>query len=172
MRLFVLALLLLTGCRSTAPPDVLLLTQLRDEMPRIAQLEVSYGLVFTHQRPNRIISDDYYIREDVARAYYGYPLEEVKIAVHGGLLFVRLPEPRKISVDRRIKRVRITHPNYQPLDHTGTPIDIDAVLTADLEALENRYQQRTLAMTRALSRHYFEALAQRHGLKLVLYRPL
>lgn len=168
MKILFVLLLLLAGCRMTEPGEAFLLARIIDDIPQIAHLEASYGLVFTHHLPNRIISDDYYVREDVASVYYGYPLEDLRIDIRNGNLYVRLPKPRKISVDRRIKTVRITHPSYHPLDENGSPIDIDAVMVSRLHEIENHYEHRTAAMTRALSRQYFEALAHRHGLKLKL----
>jgi len=92
----------------------------------------------------------------------------LKIDVRNGNLYVRLPKPRKIAVDRKVKDIRLTHPNYQPLDDDGKPIDIDAVMVSRLEEIERHYEERTAAMTRNLSRQYFEALAHRHGLRLKL----
>jgi len=152
----------------TEPGDALMLATIIEDIPQVAHLEVSYGLFFTHHQPNRIISDDYYVREDVARVYYGFLLEDLRIAVRNGRLYVRLPKPQKISVDRQIKTVRVTHPSYQPLDQNGNLIDIDAVMRLKLNEIESRYEQRTLAMTKALSRNYFAAFAHRHGLKLKL----
>ncbi|MBD1401668.1 DUF4230 domain-containing protein [Pelovirga terrestris] len=168
MKILFVLLLLLTGRRMAEQSDVLLLATIIEDVPQVAHLEVSYGLVFTHHQPNRIISDDYYVREDVARVYYGFLLDEVKIDVRHGHLYVRLPKPQKISVDRQIKTVRVTHPSYQPLDQNGNPIDIDAVMVSRLNEIEAHYEHRTVAMTRNLSRQYFTALAHRHGLKLKL----
>ncbi len=168
MKILFVLLLLLAGCRMTEPGDVLLLDTIIEDIPQIAHLEVSYGLVFTHHQPNRIISDDFYIREDMVRVSYGYPFEDIKIEIRDDLLVVRLPKPRKISVDRKVKGIRLTHPDYQPLDENGHPIDIDAVMVSKLNDIERHYEHRTAAVTRNLSRQYFEALAHRHGLKLKL----
>ena len=168
MKWYGILLLLLVGCRTEPDLERLLLSEIRQDIQYVAQLEASYGLVFIHHQPNRIISDDFYIREDMVRVSYGYPFEDIKIEIRDDLLVVRLPKPRKISVDRKVKGIRLTHPNYKPLDENGKPIDIEAVMVSKLNEIEIHYEQRTVAMTRNLSRQYFAALAHRHGLKLKL----
>lgn len=164
MRIALLLLLLLVGCRTEPKLERLQLSDIKQDIQYVAHLEASYGLVFTHHQPNCIISDDFYIREDMVRVNYGYPLEDIEI--RDDVLLVRLPKPKKISVDRQVKDIRLTHPSYQPLDDNDQPIDIDAVMVSRLEEIEARYKERTVAMVRNLSRQYFEALAHRHGLKL------
>ena len=167
MRLALLLLLLLVGCRTEPIIDRLLLSDIQQDLQYVEQLEASYGLVFTHYLPNRVISDDFYIREDSVKVAYGYPVEDMMIDVRDGVLLVRLPKPRKISVNRKVKDIRLTHPAYQPLDDNGQPIDIDTMMVLRLEEIEAHYRERSIAMARTLSRQYFETLAHWHGLKLI-----
>jgi len=147
-------------------------SKIKSDAPYLAQLSAVYGLVFSNYHPNRIESDDFYIRKDKAGVFYGYSLNDAEIKVIKGkdqnILHVRLPMPKQISVDRRVMSVDITHEKYKPIDSKGQIINVDEWMNNELETLTKKYEEKSIEMTKAISRQYFESLSKRFGLKLNL----
>ena len=129
-------------------------------------------MAFTNHRENLLQSDDFYVRKDQAKVFYGYSLKEAEIKVikENGekILSVKLPNPRKISTDRKVLSIETTHEGYQPVDEDGKSINVDEWMNQTLDDAIAKYEEKTIEMTQTVSKQYFEALAERFGLKLKL----
>lgn len=163
------------ACQKAASVNYLeqkLITKVKQDSPHIAHLEASYGLAFINYRENLILSTDFYIREDQAKVFYGYALDqaEIKVIQEGKqkILSVKLPQPKQVSIDRNVASLEITHKDYRPVDEKGKPIDVDAWMMQKLEEAVKKYETKTIDMTRTISHEYFETLAHRFGMKLKL----
>lgn len=167
------SLLLFQACEDDIALERQITTKVKEDAVYLAQLEAVYGLVFTNQRENWISSDDIYIRKDLASVYYGYSLDDAEITVKDNeqgvkTLYVNLPVPEKVSIDRRIVSLHSTHDDYQPVDEDEKYINIDEQLNSHLDRVLEKYEERTIEMTKKISRQYFDNLAARFGLKLEL----
>ncbi len=149
-----------------------LVTRIKQDSPHIAHLEAAFGLAFTNVGPNWITSDDFYIRTDHAKVFYGYALQEAEIKIteedDQKILIVKLPQPKQVSIDRGVTSLELTHKDYRPVDEDGKLIDVDAWMVQKLEEAIQKYEDRTLEMTKTISREYFETLAHRFGMILRL----
>ncbi|GKH61272.1 hypothetical protein [Campylobacter ureolyticus] len=52
-------------------------------MGYLSNLEAFYGIDFTNTSKNLIRSNDFYVRVDDVRIFYGYPLDKIKVKVYG-----------------------------------------------------------------------------------------
>jgi hypothetical protein len=171
-----LLLLLLAGCHQTADRAVERRIQalVREDGAHLANLEATYGVAFTSATES-FFSDKLYIRRDIARVYYGHALDaaEIRVARRQGrrVLLVRLSTPARIATDRRILSAETSHDRYKP-EVGGEPVDVEKVMNEQLDATIERYRERTLEMTKAMSREYFASLAHRFDLELdFAFRP-
>ena len=149
-----------------------IVAKVQQDTPYLAQLEATYSLAFTNYRPNTITSDDFYVRKDLASVFYGYALKEAEIhVIHKNdedILSVKLPNPKQISIDRKILSIENAHEGYLPLDQEKHPINVDAWMNEHLQKAIQQYEEKTIEMTKTMSQQYFEAMAHRFGLKLKL----
>lgn len=147
-------------------------SKVKEDAPHLAQLEAVYGIVFTNKQKNLIFHDDIYLRRDRASVYYGYNLDKavIKVTEEGDkrILNVTLPVPKQISIDRKVVEVNSTHKGYHPEDEDGNLINVDEQIHKHLQKVVRSYEDKTIEMTRNLSKQYFEALADRFGCELNL----
>lgn len=140
--------------------------------PYIAHLEAVYQISFANYKENFFESDDYYIRIDKANVSYGYPLDKILIKISKSdnqkILHVRLPNPKRISIDRSIMSQELTHVDYKPIDKEKNYINVDKEIQDKFDKILEKYESKHFEMTRNVSREYFETLAHRFGLKLNL----
>lgn len=172
----VLLMLFIAGCDqkteiSTEQKSESIRSKILDTGPALSQMEALFSLHFTHHSPNKILSDDFYIRRDQATAFYGYDLNKLKIKIGKkdgqDTLFVEFPEVILISTDRRIiEPPEYAHKNYSPKNDEGKAINVDHLMDKKLNSLISKYQSKSVEKTRELSELYFQALAKRHGLML------
>jgi hypothetical protein len=133
----------------------------------LANLEAIYGLAFTHFESSLIYSDEIYVREDEAKALYGFSLDKANIEITGNkVLNVILPLPKKVAVDKKTLFVSNVHDKYVPKDKNKNNIDIDLVLNEKLVEALNRHESATIEITKKMTKQYFETLASRYGLDL------
>ncbi|MCD6346782.1 MAG: hypothetical protein J7L96_05105 [Bacteroidales bacterium] len=148
------------------------MTKVKQDAPHIAHLEAIYGLAFINSRENRIYSTDFYIRKDQAKIFYGYELGQSKIKIvheeNQKVLFVKLPQPKQVSIDRNVVSLEVTHKKYTPIDEKGNPIDVDAWMMQKLKEVVQKYEEKTISMAQTISQEYFETIAHRFGMKLKL----
>ncbi|MGA1869953.1 MAG: hypothetical protein ACMUJM_15575 [bacterium] len=150
--------------------EITIKCKIKEDAACLSQMEAIYSLAFTHFRERTIVSDDIYLRRDLATVFYGYSFDKLQINIieedNERILHVSLPQPQIISYDRKTKQVECTHDSYHPTDETKKEIDIDKILDDKLKALVNKYEAKSIETTKELSRLYFKALAKRFGLKL------
>ncbi len=140
--------------------------RIQDDGAHLVQAQALYGMVYTTQN-KRFISKDFYIRRDSARVFYGYPIKDAKIKVEEGYLRVRLKRPVIVSIDKVTDTSFANNPDYRPTDREGT-VDVDREMNRHLQEMISQNQENSLAMTRQISRQYFDALAMHYGLVLDL----
>jgi hypothetical protein len=166
--------LALAGCADDETEQIehQIVSKVKSDAPYLAQLEAVYGVVFTNRKENMIFRDDMYIRKDKASVFYGYGLEEAEIEVveENGerVLRVRLPRPEQISIDRQTLQIESSSPRFKPVDTDGNLVNVDKEMDEHLRSVIGRYEDRTVEMTKNMSREYFLSLAQRYGLRLDL----
>ena len=94
----------------------MVVSKIKQETPYLANFETIYSLAFTNFQDNMIFSDNYYIRQDEATVFYGYSLKDATIKIkHKGddnILWVRLPNPERVSTDRKIVSIDEAHAKY------------------------------------------------------------
>lgn len=169
--------LLLTGCNDekidTKAQNEFLSEQIeekvRSEAGYLANLEASFGLDFINSRKNMIFGDDFYVRMDDLKAYYGIPLEKLKIEVKDQgtkkTLFVYIPNPILITVDKKTLDIQTRNQKYTPVDKNGKVINTDLELTKYMYCILDNYENKMLDMSRTISKEYFESLAYRFNMK-------
>lgn len=132
-----------------------IITKIRQETPYLANFETMYSLVFTNFRDNWIFSDDFYIRHDQANVFYGYALKDATIKLkredRKNMLWVQLPDPKQISIDRKIVSIESRHEDYQPIDGQKQPINVDKWMVQHLNSALEMYEEKSIAMTREMS---------------------
>ena len=165
-------ILVITGCnQSVVDQSDSIKSKILETGPALSQMEAIFSLHFTHHSPNKIISDDFYLRRDQATVFYGYDLNKLKIDIlkkdGKNILFVEFPEVILISKDRKIiQPPEFAHSGYSPKDDKEKSINVDKVMDDKLNRLIDKYQEKSLSKTKELSELYFQALAKRHGLLL------
>jgi len=172
-----LLIFLATTCSCSKDVDVKTLegsikSKVKKDGPHLAHLEAIYHILFVNEHKNLIASDDYYIRRDRASVYYGYEIEKAAIQVAQKnsikILQVVLPVPKKISIDKRVLYQGYTHSKYNPVDEDGNEIDVDREITKKLVDVRNKYDKKSIELTKQISRQYFESIAKLYNLKLNL----
>jgi hypothetical protein len=140
--------------------------------PHLTQMEAYYSLGYIHFDSNRITSDDFFIRRDLAKVAYGYNLADAKISVvkENGkkILSVKLPEPKYIMHDMKTLHLETAHKGFKPKNKDGNLVDIDKYLTEKLKKAIKEYEQKSIDTTKQISKQYFQALAFRYGFELNL----
>ena len=164
--------LLIFRLRHSDNLERVIVAKITQETAYLANFETMYSLSFTNFRDNWVLSDDFYIRQDQANVYYGYALKDATIRVKHddgkNTLFVHLPNPKQISIDRKPVIEESRHENYKPVDSEKREINVDKLMNEELNKAILQYEQRSIEMTKEMSRQYFEALAYRFGLELQL----
>jgi hypothetical protein len=169
---FACSSLLLTGCKDANQKKLAMIeSKVLENGPALSQMEAIFSLYYTHYSPNKVLSDDFYIRRDQATAFYGYNLSKIKIEIRKenniDTLFVEVPEVMLISKDRKISQLpEYAHENYTPKDANGRSINIDHIMDKKLDSLLKKYNSKSIEKTKELSEMYFKALAKRFGLAL------
>lgn len=108
-------------------------------MGYLSNLEAFYGIDFTNTSKNLIRSNDFYVRVDDVRIFYGYPLDKIEVKVYGSdkkTLYVKLPRPEQISIDRKIAHLKTRREKYAPVDENGTEFDVEKKM---LEAFKFKF---------------------------------
>ena len=165
-------LIFLPSCKNAKQSKLSMIeSKVLENGPALSQMEAVFSLYYTHYSPNKILSDDFYIRRDQATAFYGYDLNKVKIEIKQkddkDTLFVELPKIILISKDRKIIDLpEYTHENFTPKDKDGNSINIDHIMDRKLDFLLKKYNNKSVEKTKELSEMYFKALAKRFGLAL------
>lgn len=167
---------LIQGCQSYEQKqqqiEQQIVTKIRQDTPYIAHLEAMYSIAYINYKKGLIFKDDVYIRNDDATVFYGYALKDADITIitenNQRILRVRLPQPKQISIDRKVLSIETNDKEYIPLDEKGKRVDVDAYMNTNVEEAIKLYEEKTIEMTREMSRQYFEAIADRFGLKLQL----
>ena len=167
-----LMLVLMSACQKESYVERYIVAKVQQDTPYLAQLEAAYSLAFINFHENPVFSDDFYVRRDLASVFYGYSLKNAEIKMieenNEKVLWVKLPNPKQISIDRKIVDVESVRPGYQPLDQNKQPINVDAWMNEHLQKAIKQYEEKTIEQTKTLSKQYFEALAYRFGVKLKL----
>lgn len=140
----------------------------------LAQTMALYGVVYTGQSTRFFgTRKQFYVREDSAQVYYGYPLQQALIRVDDDTLYVRVPRPAPVAVHRVVRSIHKSDDGYNPGAATEKtdadappPGDVDAAIQRNLEqAIErNKASSETIAME--FTRAYFAAIAGSYGLNL------
>jgi len=178
-----LSLLLMQGCQSLNQQEKeieqKIATKIRQDTPYLAHLEAIYSINYINYEDRKILgkripfkNDDVYIRNDAASVFYGYPLKDADIRVvkenDQRILRVKLPQPRQISIDRKVLSIEVNDPEYVLRDEKGQRTDVDAYMDSRVKEVIKMYEKRTIDTTRQMSQQYFQAMADRFGLKLQL----
>jgi hypothetical protein len=176
-------ILLLQSCQPASVSEKQLeetiITKIRQDTPYLAHLEAIYSVNYINYVDKKFlgirfpfVQDDIYIRNDVASVFYGYPLKDADIAViienNQRTLRVKLPEPRQIAIDRRVRSAEVNDQRSIPLDEQGRRVDVDQYINGQVNAAIAKYEEQTVGMTREMTRQYFQAIADRFNLKLQL----
>jgi hypothetical protein len=147
-----------------------IVSKVKRDGPHVAHLEAIYGLSFSNHSKRTVESDSFYIRKDMARVFYGYPLDEIEMTVvvedDETIMRIKLPSPRQVSIDRETVSIKTTHDKYRPVDEDGKTIDIDDELMQELQGAIQRYESKTIEMSKNISKEYFETLSHRFGMRL------
>lgn|GEM_PF-1454654 len=178
-----LSLLLMQGCQSLNQQEKeieqKIVTKIRQDTPYLAHLEAIYSINYINYEDRKILgkripfkNDDVYIRNDAASVFYGYPLKDADIRVvkenDQRILRVKLPQPKQISIDRKVLSIEVNDPEYVLRDEKGQRTDVDAYMDSRVKEVIKMYEKRTIDTTRQMSQQYFQAMADRFGLKLQL----
>ena len=178
-----LSLLLMQGCQSLNQQEKeieqKIVTKIRQDTPYLAHLEAIYSINYINYEDRKILgkripfkNDDVYIRNDAASVFYGYPLKYADIRVvkenDQRILRVKLPQPKQISIDRKVLSIEVNDPEYVLRDEKGQRTDVDAYMDSRVKEVIKLYEKRTIDTTRQMSQQYFQAMADRFGLKLQL----
>lgn len=173
--LWSISIFLFNGCHTEQRKTILeqqIIAKIRQDTPYLAHLEATYSIAYINYTHNRIFTDDVYVRNDDASVFYGYALKDADIAImtenNERILRVKLPQPKQISIDRKVVSIETNDPEYRPIDASGQRVDVDAYMNQQVEKALKTYEEKTIEMTREMSRQYFEAVAHRFGLKLQL----
>ncbi|MBD2189666.1 hypothetical protein [Pseudanabaena mucicola] len=176
-------IVLLQSCQPAPVPEKQLeetiITKIRQDTPYLAHLEAIYSVNYVNYIDKKFFGirfpftqDDIYIRNDVASVFYGYPLKDADISViienNQRTLRVKLPEPRQIAIDRRVRSAEVNDQRSIPLDEQGRRVDVDQHINGQVNAAITKYEEQTVGMTREMTRQYFQAIADRFNLKLQL----
>lgn len=156
-----------------------IITKIRQDTPYLAHLEAIYSVNYINYIDKKFlgirfpfVQDDIYIRNDVASVFYGYPLKDADISViienKQQTLRVKLPEPRQIAIDRRVRSAEVNDQRSIPLDEQGRRVDVDQYINGQVNTAIAKYEEQTVGMTREMTRQYFQAIADRFNLKLQL----
>ena len=172
--LFLIISFLITGCFNSEENEVLtqkLNSQILKDMGYLSNLEAFYGIDFTNTSKNLIRSNDFYVRVDDVRIFYGYPLDKIEIKVYGSdkkTLYVKLPRPEQISIDRKIAHLKTRREKYSPIDENGTEFDVEKKMLEALNSTLRKYEPKMLEMTQNISKEYFEMIAKNNNMDLKL----
>lgn len=172
--LFLIVSFLITGCFNSEENEVLtqkLNSQILKDMGYLSNLEAFYGIDFTNTSKNLIRSDDFYVRVDDVSVFYGYPLDKIEIKVYGSdkkTLYVKLPKPEQISIDRKIAHLKTRREKYVPIDENGTEFDVEEKMMKALNSTLQKYEPKMLELTQNISKEYFEMIAKNNNMDLKL----
>lgn len=187
---FITVLIILAGCnknvsreeagksRTTALKEKVE-HQIRKDEPKIANLVATYGISFVNHKENNcwkdlwnckiMKDDDFYIRKDVAKIFYGYSLNNSEITIKEAdglrILIVKLPEPKQIQKDRTTISSFSNYDDYKPVVN-GEPVNIENHINKELDGYISKYEEITIGRTKEMTRNYFEAIAKKFNLKL------
>ncbi|MDM8545584.1 hypothetical protein QUF61_03725 [Candidatus Venteria ishoeyi] len=153
-----------------------IISKVRNESAYLSTMESIYSLVFTNFQSKwwHIFSgDDIYIRTDQASVFYGYSITNTIIKVKKeeseNVLLVILPQPEKISTDRRTISTEVANEGYIPeVKEDGKEINIEKYLNTKLDNAIEQYEQKMIKRNKDMSKQYFEALAHRFSMRLEL----
>jgi len=176
--LFVLGYQFQTPDTQEKPIEQEILAKIRQDNTEIANLEASYSINYVnfYQSKNLIRMNGkkyFYIRNDVATVFYGYPLKDADIKVvtenNQRLLRVKLSQPKQVGgMSRYIVPNENNDPNYVPLDEKGEKADVEKYIKERLDKTIKMYEEKRIESTREMSQIYFQNIADRFGLKLQL----
>jgi hypothetical protein len=176
--LFVLGCQFQTPDTQEKPIEQEILAKIRQDNTEIANLEASYSINYVnfYQSKNLIRMNGkkyFYIRNDVATVFYGYPLKDADIKVvtenNQRLLRVKLSQPKQVGgMSRYIVPNENNDPNYVPLDEKGEKADVEKYIKERLDKTIKMYEEKRIESTREMSQIYFQNIADRFGLKLQL----
>lgn len=143
--------------------------KVKSEAGYLSNLEAAFGLDFINSKKNMIFGDDFYVRMDELKAYYGIPLEKLKIEVKGDgakkTLYVYIPNPVLITTDKKILDIQTRNDKYTPIDANKKVINIDAELTKYMNCVLDNYEDKMFEISRTISKEYYESLAYRFNMK-------
>ena len=177
------SILLIQGCQSPNQKEKeieqKIVTKIRQDTPYLAHLEAIYSINYINYQDRKIlgkripyVNDEVYIRNDAASVFYGYPLKDADIRVitenDQRILRVKLPQPKQISIDRKVLSIEVNDPGYVLRDEKGQRTDVDAYMDSRVKDVIKMYEKRTIYTTREMSKQYFQAIADRFSLKLQL----
>ena len=166
--------LTLVGCFQEKLPIENIRAEVKQSAPQLAVMEVVYIAVYHNFSPNWLSKDDVYIRTDRARRYYGFSLDEVmknlSIEEKEGKKYLRviLPKPGRLpgTEDRRmIGKPLVTRDDYDPDKAEGRLVDVDARISAEINAQDQRIAPLALEKAREMTQIYFETLAKKFGME-------
>ena len=181
MRLFYLLLIAifftLSACNSGPSPETQLQKIINEKMSKdlnvIGTMEAKYEALFAHYEKEIFGFDDIFIQKALYSIIYGFDIADAKINVEKGddgilILNVKIPSPREIKEarDRRTLSIEQRFQNYYPKDDNGRKINVSQALDRELQKQLNRHQKQHIEQTRKMTFQYFQALADKYGLKL------
>lgn len=174
--LIILAIIFLYGCSENRKENLELSARISEKISKdmgyLANMEAFYGVDFTNTSKNRILKDDFYVGVDDVRVFYGYNLEKIKVKVKDEdgtkALYITLPKPEKISIDRQISDLKTRKKSYIPIDANGTALDVEKEISKKLDIVLSEYEPKMLELTQKTSQDYFSMIAQNFGMSLRL----
>lgn len=142
------------------------------ESAGIASLEAIYLVSYMYFQQNLVRSDDVYIQKDTVSIDYGFRLDDncIHVVADGPrkILQVRLKKGEALATNRStIDTPETTHKGYRPKDpDTGLPIDVDAAMNREIDAVKQEYEDRNLKTAEDNIRNFFKILAAKYDLEL------
>ncbi len=169
--LLIFSLFFVSTCE---PEDELIRTavnqRIENDIAYLANIQAVYQITFANHQENFIYSDDIYLRKDLAKVFYGFNINEIEVEIksvdNSKILSITLPEPQRISIDRKILELESTHLDYKPVDRFGDYIDVDKNINEKLNLVLETYDAKTIELTKKIGRQYFKKIAERFGMKL------
>jgi hypothetical protein len=158
-------------------------SQVINDLPQLAVTEAVYLAEFTSYKKTLFIFDNFYIRKDKAKRFYGFKMEDIlkNISIiernNKKLLLVKLPKPHKLAgTDSREKlyswatkdftSLSLKTKEYSPEDEDGDPIDLEKSIRNEINAQERKLNSLLIRNTEDNARLYFQLLAQKLGLEI------
>lgn len=167
----ILAAVLFVSCESDEEIVRAAVNQrIETDIAYLANIQAVYEITFANTQENLIYSDDIYLRKDLAKVFYGFNVNEVKVEFktenNSKVLVISLPEPERISIDRKVLELESTHSDYTPVDGSGNYINVDKSLNEKLNKVIEAYDPKTIELTKKIGQQYFKKIAERFGMKL------